>query len=151
MKVTAYAADWITHSAVAGLVATALHGEGLLINALALLLGFATHATLDLTVNEFKAWPPARFWPWYATQVIVVTVLIVLSPPLAVWAIIGGLLPDIIDGVYGFIINKDAWMRGDLLFWFHRPRGATSTQSLKANIIVVVIAVLLYVGVIWYG
>lgn len=108
----AQAADWITHSGVAGIAALLLQGNSAISILLAVALGFVTHVILDLLINEFKGWPPARFWSWYVTQVIAVTVLIVLSPSLAVWAIIGGLLPDLIDGVYGFVINRDAWMRG---------------------------------------
>lgn len=146
---TAHAADWITHSGVAGIAALFLQGNSVISILLAVALGFVTHAILDLLINEFKGWPPTRYWLWYVTQVIAVTVLIVLSPPLAVWAIIGCLLPDIIDGVYGFLINKAAWMRGDLLFWFHRPRKASRTMSINTNIIVAALAALIYIVVLY--
>lgn len=132
---TAYAADWITHSALGGFLG---HFTS---PVLAFVIGFISHIILDIFVNEFKAFPVTKHWWWYSCQIVVVTVLLLFSPSNIVFGTLGAISPDIIDGIYGFFskrtggvnlpkgvsssaltkwINDSNWNAGNLLFPFHR-------------------------------
>lgn len=148
------AMDWATHALVAG-------GVGVLFHPLpAFLVGFATHILLDIYISEYMPYPFNKYWWWFLAQISIVVGSIMLSPINVIFAIIGGLSPDIIDGVVGFLrkskrfggginlptrgkdawLKESAWMAGELLFPFHRP----STNTLfnlpfKGNVIVVLL------------
>ena len=80
-------------------------------------LGVASHAVMDYTLQEYRGWPLLKHWPWWVWQCICSIILLYhfgLS-----WALLGAVVPDIIDGVYS-LINPQAWHRGDLLCPWHR-------------------------------
>lgn len=105
-------------------------------------LGMASHAVMDYTLQEYRGWPPLKHWPWWAWQGICSITLLYrfgLS-----WALLGAVVPDIIDGVYS-LINPQAWHRGDLLCPWHR---ASNSKDLSWPLTLMWEAILIYIAVV---
>lgn len=87
-----------------------------------LVAGMVSHAFLDELVDE-----PVINWTdpgelrrnglWIAWQIVGALAVMYLSR--SWWGMLGGVLPDLIDGARS-LVNRSAWMRGQHLFWFHR-------------------------------
>lgn len=135
----AEAADWIIHS-VAGATAGAITPWSM---ALAFIMGFGTHVILDLYFIEFKSWPIKRYWWWLVAQIVVAVYLYLSVGTHARAGLLGGLAPDIIEGLIAFLITTDGrlnfpmdisrsrWMSGKMIFWFHKPEYAEGKKELK--------------------
>ena len=87
-----------------------------------LVVGMASHAFLDELVDE-----PVINWTdphelrrnglWIAWQIVGALAVMYFSR--SWWGMLGGVLPDLIDGARS-LVNRSAWMKGQHLFWFHR-------------------------------
>ncbi len=111
-------------------------------------LGFTSHAIMDLldpdyVVNWFN-FSNLRPVIFYVGIQLIFTLLLLKhifsegnkSPvkiKIKLFAIAGGILPDIIDGFYS-LINPAAWYNGNLLFFFHRSHGHTYIMSMGATL-----------------
>lgn len=83
--------------------------------------GFLGHWLMDELLDEPK--PDLRnrkrLILWLIWQAVVI--ITVLGITRNWWAILGGVLPDMIDGAKAIFTKGRSWMRGEHAFWFHRP------------------------------
>jgi hypothetical protein len=152
----AYAADWFTHSLVGSVPAFWFIHNWFL----AFLFGFVSHAILDRVFAEFRPFPFQRYWLWIILQPIWVLFIVLFQPAYVAWGVIGSIIPDVIDGFYGFAfrpdgklnipkgsmqdwLNNSCWMVGKFLFPFHRAcERDPQPMTLPKNIVYAILSVL---------
>ncbi|MFW6035445.1 MAG: hypothetical protein ACOCRZ_04250 [Halothermotrichaceae bacterium] len=100
-------------------------------------LGVVSHAVMDMvepdyTINWFNKTEISRDIPYLLFQLSGISLFALITRKekkrnssyvylLRIAAIIGAIIPDIIDGIYS-IINPSAWYTGQLIFPWHRAR-----------------------------
>ena len=94
-----------------------------------LVWAFVSHWILDVNVSEYtprglhltdaRTWLKHKKWMFWQVLGMVLFWVLTRDP----WAILLGLLPDILEAINIFIrlsLGDNVWMRGNLLFPFHR-------------------------------
>ena len=133
-------------------------------------MGFVSHGIIDMYFIEFNPFPLSKYWWWLAIQIMIVGVVLFFSPVAVVFGIIGGLLPDLIDGVQGLLLKPDGsinilkelssggiqkwmsesrWNHGINIMPFHKPGSARvhKEMSLTVNIVVSLLSLLVFLKV----
>lgn len=110
-------------------------------------LGVASHAVMDLaepdyTVNWFDAYQLGLSGPFLGFQIAGIAFVLRMvfaetrgdpnGLKLRLAAIIGGVIPDVIDGVYA-ILNPHAWYAGQLLLPWHNRTWQVNPMSMWAT------------------
>lgn len=152
----AEAADWILHSATGGLF-------GVYFSPLvAFIMGFVSHIILDLYVYEFSPFPLAKYYWWLIIQVVVVGALLLISPISIIFGILGGLAPDIIDGLQGLFLKPDGslnipsrdinrwlaqsrWNRGIMFFPWHIKKNMRVDRMLELEVNILIALFTLFI------
>ena len=116
---------------------------------------FVSHWFLDVTVSEHfpkdlhltdaRTWDKHKGWMFWQVFGMVLFWVLTRDP----WAILLGLLPDVIEAINVGIrlyLGDNVWMKGNLLFPFHRGRKdylvdltAEGTHLLEVLLLVVVV------------
>jgi len=139
----------LKHVVVADSIGVMLNASGRKMGNLgsAFALGVASHAVMDLaepdyTVNWFDSYYLGQAAPFLGFQVggIVFVLRMVFAETrgnprgfrLRMAAIVGAVIPDVIDGVYA-IFNPHAWYSGQLLFPWHNRTWQVNPMSMWAT------------------
>lgn len=120
--------------------------------AIRIVWGIVSHWILDETLHEHRpqglhVTDPATWtehWKWLAWQVAGPLLFVLATGDW--WAIVYGMIPDIVDGVW-IAINKlrgrDVWMSGDMIAHlplpFLRTWSLTATQNVSIELLVVAV------------
>jgi len=132
---------------------------------IAFFLGFLSHAVLDILINQFMLFPLGKYWLWVVIQPVTLLIIILISPSVVIWGVIGAIMPDVLDGIIALLftpewkLNKikgineseiqgwmksSRWNKGLLFLPFHK-RGATISKqmiSLEVNAILSALSLL---------
>lgn len=138
-------ASWSIHVAAAKLIAPLGAGP-----AGVLLLGLLTQILLDYIIHERVVnWQDPRCLyrcRWFlVAEIALMVVVLTQVRGRAWWAVAGALLPDVIDMLYS-LSRPQAWMRGQLLVWWHRTY--VPEKRMSAWLTAVVAAVFVVIAVV---
>ncbi|MFO7815929.1 MAG: hypothetical protein R6V14_09445 [Halanaerobiales bacterium] len=128
-------------------------------------LGFASHALLDNLENDFVVnWfniSRLRYaFPFLMFQIIAAIILIWIFiynnkkysskyTILRICAVVGAIIPDIIDGVYS-IVNPAAWYEGKLLFPWHSIDAGAQDKIMSMHMTMIITVVFIIMRFLFY-
>lgn len=113
--------------------------------AAAVVAGSMSHAAMDYALPEFRGWPPPKYLPWWAWQVIGSILLLRCGWSWALWGVLGAVLPDLVDGIYS-LVNPQAWQRGALICPWHRAGAEIFDRDMSWPLTFAVEAILIYLA-----
>ena len=108
---------------------------------LGFLIGLISHAILDsiepqeYSINAFKPDKDILFIEFILSSLLI---CLAWGNTLILYSILGGILPDIIDGFLS-LIDKSRYMSGNHLFWFHKANSNIKEMSKEKTIIISII------------
>ena len=113
----------------------------------AFIVGFASHAVLDIIEPQEHKINIRKDTDMILLEVLLSATMIIMfrGNPVILCGIIGGILPDVIDGTLS-IINRDRYMTGNHLFWFHRPRDSREMSKKVTMLVSIVLTFVVLIG-----
>lgn len=160
--------DTIKHVIIGDIIGTILaHFDNKIINnsITAFSLGFISHIFLDnlendFVVNWFNFSKLKYALPFVLFQIIAAVILVWVFiynnkkysskyTTLRISAVIGAIIPDIIDGVYS-IINPTAWYEGQLLFPWHSIDVGLESKVMSMHLTMIITIIFIIFRYLFY-